>query len=60
MTRLWILIYLVVGIAIARWNTARSSRISRTDAFALIVVWDVNIGLSERERAGDGRTSLAM
>jgi hypothetical protein len=60
MTWLWILIYLVVGIAIARWITARSSRISRTDAFALIVVWDVNIGLSEREQAGDGRTSLAM
>jgi hypothetical protein len=39
MTWLWIVLYLILGIVVARWFTARSSPISRTDAFALVVVW---------------------
>jgi hypothetical protein len=39
MTWLWIVLYVVVGIVIGRWLTARSSPISRPDAFALVVIW---------------------
>jgi Na+/proline symporter len=39
MTWLWIVLYLILGIVVARWFTARSSPISRTDACALVVVW---------------------
>jgi hypothetical protein len=38
-TWLWIVLYLIVGIVVARWFTARSSPVSPTDAFALVAVW---------------------
>jgi hypothetical protein len=39
MAWVWVVLYLVVGIVISRWFTSRSSPISRTDAFALVVIW---------------------
>lgn len=39
MTWLWIVLYLILSIVVARWFTARSSPSSRTDAFALVLVW---------------------